>query len=129
MTLDKTVLELANTLGIALTDIHAIYAEAIAGIAIINLIGFAIFCISLTIAFKLTVAMIIKKNLSSNYDSERERDELFKFDKDDFCPLILSMTFIFFIFAIATIECTSSVQRFSYPEYFAIKEMLSIIGT
>ena len=29
MTLDKTVLELANTLGIALTDIHSIYAEAV----------------------------------------------------------------------------------------------------
>jgi hypothetical protein len=130
MTLDSTVLEIANTLGIALTDIHAIYAEAIAGIAIINLIGFAIFCIAMIVTFKVTVAKIIAKNLSSDYESERERNSLLKFDSDgDIWPLMFAMVVAFCVFLVATLECSAAVQRFSYPEYFAIKEMLSIIGT
>ena len=130
MTLDKTVLELANTLGIALTDIHAVYAEAIAGIAIIKLIGLTLLCISLIVVFKLTVAWIIKRNLSSDYEHERTRDGLLKFNcGDDVLPLILIMACAATLFTVLTIECASTVARCSYPEYFAIKEMLSILGT
>lgn len=130
MTLDKTVLELANTLGIALTDIHAIYAEAIAGIAIINLIGFVVFCIAMIITFKITVDKIIAKNLISDHESERERNTLLKFDSDDdIAPLVCVMICALVVFVTLLVTCAESVQRFSYPEYFAIKEMLSIIGT
>lgn len=129
MTLDKTVLELANTLGIALTDIHAIYAEAIAGIAIINLIGLALFYISLIVVFKLTVATIIKRNLSSDYGSDRKCDSLLKFDNDDIWNLIFIMAIAFCVLAVLLIECATAVRHYSYPEYFAIKEMLSIMGS
>lgn len=35
----------------------------------------------------------------------------------------------FLIIGISCTVCTEAAQRYSYPEYFAIKEMLSIIGT
>ena len=130
MTLDKTVLELANTLGIALTDIHAIYAEAIAGIAIINLIGFVIFCIAMAITFGIIIKNIIKRNESSDYESERKCNSFFKLNwEEEFATVFMAMFGAFFVIGISCIVCTEALQRFSYPEYFAIKEMLSIIGT
>ena len=130
MTLDKTVLELANTLGIALTDIHGIYAEAIAGIAIINLIGFAVFCIAMVITFRVIIAKIIARNESSDYENERKRNSLSKLDwEEDFLGIFMAMFGAFFVIGISCIVCMEAVQRYSYPEYFAIRQMLSILGT
>lgn len=130
MTLDKTVLELANTLGIALTDIHTIYAEAIAGIAILNLIGFAVFCIAMIITLGIIIKNIIKRNESSNYESDRACNSFFKLDwEEEFPTVFMLMLCAFLVIGISCTVCVDAVQRFSYPEYFAIKEMLSIIGT
>ena len=128
MTIESTVLELASTLGIALTDIHNIYANAISGIAVINMVAIFLFITLMLIAFRVSVAWIIKRNITSGWDRDHERDTLIKFDSDDFFSLFVMVTITLFTLLISITIFSDTFQRFAYPEYFAIKEMLSLLG-
>lgn len=123
--MEDTVLKLANQLGIIVTDIHEIFAEAIAGIAVISYTTFLMFLILAYIGIRINVHIRIKLNSKclDNGDCNTWQD----FDSYGvICVAIWSIisTMVAFIISLATFECITHVL---YPEYYAIREMLYIL--
>lgn len=125
--MEDAILKLADQFGIVVTDIHGIYTNAIAGLAIIEYITFLMFIVLTYISFRACLNMRIKLNKNSAWQSDNDRDSWGKFDSEDMFSVmtwtVVGMIVVF-VFSVVTYNCIAHVL---YPEYYAIKSMLYII--
>lgn len=104
MPIDEVLLELAQTLGIAIVDIHGIYSDAIAGIALINIILFAVVII---------ISIIISAGWFKLSDEPEETLIVFG----------ISVIVIGILCAIFG-DC---IKPYFFSDYYAIRDMLHIL--
>lgn len=105
MITDTIILNLANTLGIALSDIYTIYQEGVMGCAIINIILVLIWLILTAWGYY-------------HFRKIEDAEDSFIF------TVILWCVVGFILFGIG-----DAIKPLLFTEYYAINEMLSTIGS
>ena len=122
METNEIILTLANKLGIATEQIFAIFSESIKGIAALEMVILLICIIGLCLTTYFSYRFTKMRNYSPESDTT-----ILTFDNDDWFEFIVAAIVFGAFWVIICTVAMSSMQKYYFPEYYAVKEMLALI--